>query len=213
MSEPIRAQRRSEIGLAESTYGPRLGRLSHSRVSWGAVLSGVFVALAVQLLINQIMVWAKFGLGKVLAPTDIASHTTGIGLWLALSATIGVFAGCMVASRVAGSRDGANGLLHGASVWGFTVVGSLILSATGFAALMGFGITPHTIVSYFGLTGSAGAGLSGVVRTLSGWFLLQVFASMVFGLGGGYIAASGGRAGVAETTVEEEERYEERRAA
>ena len=211
MSEPIRAQRRSEIRLAESAYGPQVGRLSRSRVSWGAVLSGVFVALAVQLLINQVMVWAKFGLGKVLAPTDIAAHTTGIGLWLALSATIGVVAGCIVASRVAGSRDGANGLLHGASVWGLTVVASLVLSATGVAAIMGFGVTPHTIVSYFGLTGSAGAGLTGVVRTLSGWFLLQVFASMVFGLGGGYIAASRGRAGAAETI--EEERYEERRAA
>ena len=211
MSEPIRAQRRSEIRLAESAYGPQVGRLSRSRVSWGAVLSGVFVALAVQLLINQVMVWAKFGLGKVLAPTDIAAHTTGIGLWLALSATIGVVAGCIVASRVAGSRDGANGLLHGASVWGLTVVASLVLSATGVAAIMGFGVTPHTIVSYFGLTGSAGAGLTGVVRTLSGWFLLQVFASMVFGLGGGYIAASRGRAGAAETI--EEERHEERRAA
>jgi len=214
MSEPIRAQRRSEIRLTESAYDPRLGRLSRSRVSWGAVLSGVFVALAVQLLINQVMVWAKFGLGKVLAPTDIASHTTGIGLWLALSATIGVLAGCVVASWVAGSRDGANGLLHGASVWGLTVVGSLILSATGFAAIMGFGITPHTVVSYFGLTGSAGAGLTGVVRTLSGWYLVQVFASMVFGLGGGYIAASRGRTGVAETAANDEaDRYEERRAA
>jgi hypothetical protein len=213
MSEPIRAQRRSEIRLAESAYGPQVGRLSRSRVSWGAVLSGVFVALAVQLLINQVMVWAKFGLGKVLAPTDIAAHTTGIGLWLALSATIGVVAGCMVASRVAGSRDGANGLLHGASVWGLTVVASLVLSATGVAAIMGFGVTPHTIVSYFGLTGSAGAGLTGVVRTLSGWFLLQVFASMVFGLGGGYIAASRSRAGAETAAIEEEERYEERRVA
>ena len=213
MSEPIRAQRRSEVRLAESTYGPHLGRLSRSRVSWGAVLSGVFVAIAVQLLINQVMVWAKFGLGKVLAPADIAAHTTGIGLWLALSATIGVLAGCVVASRVAGSRDGANGLLHGTSVWALTVVGSLVLSATGVAAIMGFGVTPHTIVSYFGLTGSAGAGLSGVVRTLSGWFLLQVFASMVFGLGGGYIAAFRSRAGAEAAAIEEDKRYEERRAA
>ena len=79
---------------------------------------------------------------------------------------------------------------------------------------MGFGITPHTVVSYFGLTGSAGAGLTGVVRTLSGWYLVQVFASMVFGLGGGYIAASRGRTGVAETAANDEaDRYEERRAA
>ena len=119
----------------------------------------------------------------------------------------------MVASRVAGSRDGANGLLHGTSVWALTVVGSLVLSATGVAAIMGFGVTPHTIVSYFGLTGSAGAGLSGVVRTLSGWFLLQVFASMVFGLGGGYIAASRSRAGAETDAIEEDERYDERRAA
>ena len=84
--------------------------------------------------------------------------------------------------------------------WHSNQVRELVLSATGVAAIMGFGVTPHTIVSYFGLTGSAGAGLSGVVRTLSGWFLLQVFASMVFGLGGGYIAASRSRAG-AETAA------------
>jgi hypothetical protein len=210
MSEPIRTRRTSEIRLAEGSYGPDLGRLSRSRVGWGAVLSGLFVAMAVQLLINQIMVWANFGLGKVLAPGAIASHTTSIGLWLALSAIAGVLAGSVVASRVAGSRSGASGLLHGATVWGLTVVSSVILSAAGVAGIMGFGLTPHTIASYFGLSGSAAAGLGGVIRTLSGWFLLQVFASMMFGLGGGYWAARRGVA--AEPTVSEEE-YEERRAA
>jgi hypothetical protein len=213
MSEPIKAQRRSEIRLAESNYAPRLGRLSRSRVSWGAILSGLFVATAVQLLINQIMVWADFGLGKVPNAGAIASHTTAIGLWLALSASVGVLVGSMVASRVAGSGDGMNGLLHGASVWGLAVVLSVFLSATGVAGIMGFGITPHTIVSYFGLSGSAGAALGGVVRTLSGWFLLGVFASLLSGLGGGYLAAARGRAAAIEPAALEDEDYEERRVA
>jgi hypothetical protein len=211
MSEPIRTRRTSEIRLAEGGYGPRLDRLSRSRVSWGAVLSGLFVAMAVQLLINQIMVWANFGLGKVLTPGAITSHTTAIGLWLALSATTGVLAGSMVAARVAGSKGWASGILHGATVWGLTVVLSVFLSAAGVAGIMGFGITPHTIVSYFGLSGSAGAGLGSVVRTLSGWFLLQVFASLLFGLGGGYLAARRGAAAAEPTVIEEE--YEEHRAA
>ena len=211
MSEPIRTRRTSEMRLTEGGYGARLG-LSRSRVSWGAALSGLFVALSVQLLINQVMVWGNFGLGKVLAPGDIASHTTAIGLWLALSAAIGVLAGSMVASRVASARGAGSGLLHGATVWGLTVVLSVFLSTIGVAAIMGFGITPHTIVSYFGLTGTAGAGLGIVIRHLSGWFLLQVVASLVLGLGGGYAAARRGAAAI-EPAVVEEEQYETRRAA
>ena len=123
-----------------------------------------------------------------------------------------MFAGSIVASRVASARGGGSGLLHGATVWGLTVVLSVFLSTIGVAAIMGFGITPHTIVSYFGLSGTAGAGLGSVVRTLSGWFLLQVVASLVFGLGGGFAAARRGAAAIEPSVVEEEE-YEARRAA
>jgi hypothetical protein len=211
MSEPIRTRRTSEIRLAEGTYGAPHG-LSRSRVSWGAALSGLFVALSVQLLINQIMVWGNFGLGKVLAPGDIASHTTAIGLWLALSAAVGVLAGSIVASRVANARGSGSGLLHGATVWGLTVVSSVFFSTIGAAAIMGFGITPHTIASYFGPSGTAGAGLGSVIRNLSGWFLVQVVASLVLGMGGGFAAARRGTAAIEPSMVEDEE-YEARRAA
>lgn len=189
-----------------------MSRSSQSRVSWGAVLSGFFVATTVQLLIAQIMVWAKFGLGKVAAPTDVASHTTAIGLWLTLSAAVGIAIGSALASRIASSRGAANGMMHGASVWGLTTVASIVFNVTGLAALMGFGITPHSIVSYFGLTGSSSAGLVGATRTLSGWFLLELGVSLIFSLAGGYFAAIRGRVAVGEPVVVEEE-YEERRVA
>jgi hypothetical protein len=191
---------------------PSVGRISQSRVSWGAVLSGFFVAMTVQLLITQIMVWAKFGLGKVAAPTDVASHTTAIGLWLTLSAAIGIVVGSVLASRIATSRGVANGMMHGISVWGLTAFGSIVANVTGLAALMGFGITPHSIVSYFGLTGTSSTGLAGATRTLSGWFVLELGVSFIFALAGGYAASMRGRAAVGETVVTQEE-HEERRVA
>jgi hypothetical protein len=177
------------------------------------VLSGLFVAVAVQMLVNQIMIWGKFGLSKALTPAAISSHTTAIGLWLTLSATVGIFVGSLVATTIAGSSSRENGVLHGASVWGLTVVVSVFLTALGVAGIMGFGITPHSIVSYYGLTGSAAGSLAGATHALSGWFLLELFVSAIFGLGGGSLILRRRAAAAIEPAVTEEEYREERRVA
>lgn len=216
MTEPVRTRRTSEIGPVDrdphvAGYADDVGRSRISGVSWSAIAAGTAVSLAVMLLINQIMVWAGFGLGNVVVPGNLSAYTTSTGLWISLSAFLGIFAGSYVAARAAASRTSTNGMWHGLAVWGTSVVLALILSTVGLAPLIGFGITPHSVVSYFGLTGTAGPAITGLTGAMSGWFLLQIAVGFVAGVGGGVLGIAGRAQGVQAVRTTEE--YQERRAA
>jgi len=216
MTEPVRTRRTSDIGPVDrDVYGSDntvdVGRSRVSRVSWAAIAAGTAVSLGIMLLINQIQVWAGFGLGNVVVPGDLANNTTSAGLWISLSVFLGVFAGSLVAAWAAGSRIGINGVWHGLAVWGTSVTIGLILSTVGIAPIVGFGITPHSIVAYFGLTGSAGPAITSLIDNMSGWFLLQLAVGLVAAVAGG-MAGARGRVAMLESASTTEE-YHERRAA
>jgi hypothetical protein len=212
MSEPMRNRPTSDIG-----YADRIGRVPwSSRVSWSAILAGLFVAMAAQLMIYAVSLWGRFGLGSVTSVAGLAGDKTVVGYWTAVAAFVGVAFGSFVAAWIAGSRKSTNGIWHGVTVWGLTVVLSLILSGLGVAGLMGFGLAPSRLLGYFGITGAAAAGsiatAAGISTTLAGWFLLASFASLIAGVIGGALGVRR-RGAVAEVVTATETEREERRAA
>jgi hypothetical protein len=113
-----------------------------TRISWGAVLAGGVVAVAVGAMLNV--------LGLAIGATTIdpaqaggspGASTLGIagGIWLLVANLIGLGTGGWVAAWLCGTSDDTDGVLHGLSVWaiGFLIslmlLGNAVAGATGTA--------------------------------------------------------------------------------
>jgi hypothetical protein len=107
------------------------------RVSWGAILVGVVVALALEP--------AQQG-------SNPSAMTVGIGaaVWWALAGIIAAFTGGWVASRLAGIPSREAGLLHGLGAWAATTLLVLYLLGSTASSLLG---------GAFNLVGQTASGL------------------------------------------------------
>ena len=108
-----------------------------NKVSWGAVLAGVVVALVTQLILNML------GIGIGAATLDpgagagenpsAASFSIGAGIWFALSGILASLAGGYAAGRLAGKPKESTAGWHGLTAWALTtlVIFYLLTSAVG----------------------------------------------------------------------------------
>jgi hypothetical protein len=110
-----------------------------SRISWGAVLAGVVVALVTQILLNLLGI----GIGAAtLDPTvgdnpSAMSFSIGAGIWFALSTILAALAGGYAAGRLAGiSRESTAGW-HGLTAWALTTLVIFYLLGSTVGGLLG----------------------------------------------------------------------------
>ena len=113
--------------------------LLFNRVSWGAVLAGVMVALVTQLILNLIGI----GIGAAsFDPTSNAnpSGTTfsiAAGIWWGLSGIIAALAGGYTAGRLSGQPAETSGSWHGLTAWAVTTLLVFYLLSTSVGAIVG----------------------------------------------------------------------------
>jgi hypothetical protein len=114
----------------------RLEAVSYNCISWGAIIAGVFVALAVAALLNLL------GLGLDLL-TLSAHKGTMIELsalsivWLVLTSIIAMTAGGWIAGRMSGPAFASEGVLHGLVTWAVTTLLTFMLVTTSVGAVVG----------------------------------------------------------------------------
>ena len=117
-----------------------------NRISWGAVLAGVVVALVTQILLNML------GIGIGAATLDpvagdspsAASFSIGAGIWFALSGILAALAGGYAAGRLAGAPNESTAGWHGLTTWALA-----------------------TLIIFYLLTSTLGGILGGTYRTLT----------------------------------------------
>jgi flagellar biosynthesis component FlhA len=98
----------------------------YSRISWGAILAGLFVTLAVFVLLSTL------GLATGISAADEANRdnvTVGAGIWAVITALIAFFCGGCVVSRFTAGETKAEAVMYGTVLWGASF--ALILWATG----------------------------------------------------------------------------------
>jgi hypothetical protein len=141
------------------------------RVSWGAILTGVVVALATQVLLS--MLGAGLGLAAI-EPTQPAGEnpdasTVGIGatLWWALSGIIASLAGGWVAARLAGVPNRETGMLHGLATWAVATLVVLYMLSSAATSVIGgaFNVVGQTVS---GIGGAAGDAVSTAAQQIGG---------------------------------------------
>lgn len=108
------------------------------RISWGAVIAGVAVVLATQLLLSMLGI----GIGaSTISPTTEQNPTQGLGtgaaIWFGISTLISLFLGGMVAGRLAGMPLKMDSALHGLLVWGMSTLLTFYLLTTAIGGLIG----------------------------------------------------------------------------
>jgi len=110
-----------------------------SKISWGAVLAGVALALATQLLLNML------GIGIGAATLDPAvgdnpsalSFSIGAGLWFALSTILAALAGGYAAGRLARVLRESTAGWHGLTVWALTTLVIFYLLGSTVGGILG----------------------------------------------------------------------------
>lgn len=110
-----------------------------TRVSWGAILAGVVLAISIQLVLGIL------GTGIGLSLVDPVEGTTpgatgfgiGAGIYFILTTIIALGAGGYATARVAGVQDRFDGLVHGLVVWGVTLILTLYLLTSAVGGIIG----------------------------------------------------------------------------
>lgn len=110
-----------------------------SRLSWPAIFAGVILAIAIQLVL------ALLGAGIGLSMIDPVQGTTpsagglgiGAGIYWIVSTIIVLGAGSYAAARVAGVNDQFDGIVHGLTIWGGTLILTLYLVTSAVGGIIG----------------------------------------------------------------------------
>ena len=99
-----------------------------TRISWGAVLAGASVALAVMFALG----WLSTAIG--MSVRDAASDRTlfiGSMICLIVTVTASLFVGGFVVSRITAGEDKTEALTYGVVLWGFLFALTTALASTG----------------------------------------------------------------------------------
>jgi len=123
-------------------------------VSWGGIVAGIIVGLAIQLVLTLLGIAAgltAFGLGTTPPAGEVPAW---VGAWQSVTVLIAAFVGGYVAARMSGLQRKGDGMLHGLVAWGATTLIVAILTTSAIGAL--FGRTgPGVALSSLGGNGTA----------------------------------------------------------
>ncbi|WP_458094259.1 hypothetical protein [Roseomonas sp. WA12] len=130
--------------------------VSLPRVSWGAVLAGAIVALAIGLMLNVLGAAVGATLVDTTARDTPAASSFGIGagIWLLVSNLIGLGVGGYTAARLSGTASNTDATLHGMAMW----AASFLISAM----LLGNLVAGVASTAASGVTGAIGGIASGI---------------------------------------------------
>jgi hypothetical protein len=137
---------------------------THRRVSWPALFAGVFLVIAIEILLDVLGV--GIGLGLVTpsesGTADIGRYGTGAGIWWLVSALIALFIGGYASAWLAGVERRFDGMLHGLVVWAISALVTIYLLTTVIGGLIGgaFTVVGHTI-------SAAGSGIAAAAPKLA----------------------------------------------
>lgn len=136
---PVTADVPREVPRVESVASIDYRPVIVKRASWGAIVAGLVCAMAIQTLLY--LLGAAIGL-SVISPARANTNTLqglgiGAGIWMILSAIIGLFAGGWVAGRLAGIPRSLDATLHGVAVWATGLVLSALLAVAFSGAALG----------------------------------------------------------------------------
>lgn len=129
-----------------------MGRLR--RVSWGAILAGVLIAVLTQITLNLLGIAIGFAALTPADPEGIGPvFDTATVIWIAASTLVSIFLGGWVAGYLQPSSDEEVGMLHGLATWALaTLIALFFFFTTASSILAGLSNALTSGVSLIGST-------------------------------------------------------------
>lgn len=122
-----------------NTVNPQANAIS--RINWGAIWGGTFIAMFFQLLLG--LLGLAIGLSVLNPARAVTPQGIGIGtgIWMILITVISVFIGAFAAGRFAGLQAKYDGLMHGIATLAFLTILSVFLVSAGVSNVIGGAFT------------------------------------------------------------------------
>jgi hypothetical protein len=106
-------------------------------ISWNAVVAGIVVGFAIQVLLMLPGLALAFGsIDPLLEARPFAGLPLGVALWWAITSLVSIFMGAWVAGRLAGFSRRFTGALHGVLTWGLATLLAMVLMGSALGAAM-----------------------------------------------------------------------------
>jgi len=99
-----------------------------TRISWGAVLAGAVVAMALYLVFTTLGAAIGFSVTRDVRPDTLAK---GGLVWAIVTTALCLFAGGWTVSQLTAGETKCESMIHGLILWGTIVAGMLWLTASG----------------------------------------------------------------------------------
>ncbi len=113
-------------------------RLVWPHLAWGAVATGVLVALALETMLGLF--------GSAIGIAAVTGNSAGVGfaasIWALAMPFVAAFLGAYVAVRMGNDRDPRAAYLNGILVWCVALLVGALALVTTFAGLVGLAMTP-----------------------------------------------------------------------
>lgn len=110
-----------------------------SRISWGAIMAGAVVSIAVYLVMT--LLGAVIGLG-VREGATVEGLGTGAAVWAVITTAVSLFVGGYITSQLVVGETNGEAVLHAVIMWGVVMAMIMWLVAAGaragFNAMIGF---------------------------------------------------------------------------
>ncbi len=109
------------------------------RVSWGAILAGLVVALVTQLLLNLIGIAVGAGsFARIFSGAESAATvSTSAGIWFVISGILAALIGGYAAGMFSGAQNESNAGWHGLTTWALTVLLFTYLLSSAAGGILG----------------------------------------------------------------------------
>jgi len=178
---PTATERAAEVEVA-------VGGKRQDPVRWGAVWSGLLVALATFLLVELIFFWLDW-------LTIAGTADTSAGVISALIALFAFFVGGLVAGATSIWRGAREGMVHGVLVWALGIVGIIFITLFGGGALFGSVASAVADAAQLQRANLPDVELNQAVddaRNGAGWAVLGLLLSLVAAAVGGVLGTKMG---------------------
>ncbi len=107
------------------------------RVSWGAVIAGAIVAIAVGALLSVLGIAVGATTIDTLERSTPDASTLGLagGIWATFASLLAMGIGGYVAARLSGTSSNEDGILHGLTVWALALLLGTAIAASSLASI------------------------------------------------------------------------------
>lgn len=134
------------------------------RIAWGAIIGGVVLVVAIQLLLSILGVGLGASTVNVNAGSTPAATSMGIGagIWWIVSSLIALAFGGYVSAWLAGVELRWDGMLHGLITWGIATLLTIYLLTSAVGGIIGGGFS-----AFGSVASAAGSGLKDAAQPLA----------------------------------------------